>query len=122
MTLGPEATLILEENSRLRNTFLLVGTNMTILLHCTLQKRTSLPTKDKPKVLLKEDNLSTKDKRAGPEGVLIKRFPLTSNLKTARGHVRSKHILSRAHVIASIPFPQVQQGQACGRGHDDTPP
>ena len=45
------------------------------------------PVKDKPKVLsythsnrkspLKEDNLSTKDKMAGPESVLIKRFHCT---------------------------------------------
>ena len=41
----------------------------------------NLPTKDRPKVHtlyrkspLKEDNLSTKDKTAGPEGVLIKRL------------------------------------------------
>ena len=46
--------------------------NLTLM---TLRKRTNLPTKDKPKVLvytkspLKEDNLSTKDKMAGPEGV-----------------------------------------------------
>ena len=52
--------------------------------------RTNLTTKDKPKVLnniiictlyrkspLKEDNLSTKDKMASPEGVLIKRFRCT---------------------------------------------
>ena len=48
-----------------------------------------LPTKNKPKVLvythyiksaLKEDNLSTKDKMAGPEGVLIKRFHCISHI------------------------------------------
>ena len=53
------------------------------------ERGTNLPTKDKLKVLslyrkspLKEDNLSTKDKTTGPEGVLIKRFHCTSKLLT----------------------------------------
>ena len=62
----------------------------------TIRKRTNLPTKDKPKVLLyiytlyrklplKEDNFSTKDKMAGPKCVLITEVPLYREVSYFKG-------------------------------------
>ena len=61
----------------------MLGSTLKPLIKDTLRKRTNLPSKDELKVLfyrkspLGEDNLSTKDKTAGPESVLIKRLHCT---------------------------------------------
>ena len=58
--------------------------------------------KDKPKVYslyrklpLKEDNLSTEDKVAGPEGVLFKRFHCISKLYMTRNGKRENQPLNQ---------------------------
>ena len=68
--------LVVQDKYKVSNLDRGLGPTVKPLINDTL-KRTNLPTKDKPKVLLytlyrksplKKDNLSTKDKMAGPEG------------------------------------------------------